>query len=246
MGRGGICVPRRFVARPVRSASRRDAIHVSNRSSHPRLPAWFWPVACAILVFVGLIFLIDYRLRPIVINTSSALAQRIGSEALNEALVDAISDYPDAKSLVKSEIERGAGGTSLAVTSLDMAKLAALQGVATRDAQTRLRELSHQHLRLPVLQLLSGSLLSGYALTVPVRFSLMGTVHSNLQTDIESKGVNQVVHVVYLELTANVMVITPLVHVPTTVQTRAPVVYLVMTGPVPNAYYQGSPTVPLR
>ncbi|GMA56299.1 hypothetical protein GCM10025858_08020 [Alicyclobacillus sacchari] len=178
-------------------------------------------IACAIFLLVGSILLIDYRLRPIAINTSSALAQRIGSEALNEALVDAISDYPDAKSLVHSEIERGAGGTSLTVTSVDMAKLAALQGVATRDAQNRLRELSHQHLRLPVLQLLSGSLLSGYALTVPVRFSLMGTVHSTLQTDIESKGVNQVVHVVYLELTANVMVIAPLVHVPTTVQTKA-------------------------
>lgn len=196
-------------------------------------------------VVTGILFYIDYRLRPMVIATSSTLAKRIGSEALAEALTDAISHYPDARSLVDTDLSHPSPRDTLSVTTLDMVKLTALQGIATSDAQNRLRELSTQRLRLPIFQMFTGSLLSGYAMTVPVRFSLLGSVHSTLETDIKSEGVNQVVHVIYLNLTANVMVMTPLINVPTTVQTRAPIVYLVMSGPVPNAFYgsNGQPNV---
>lgn len=223
---------RRFVSRPTSTRT-----NPSHARTVRRVPNWLLPVSLCAVVIAGVLFFIDYRLRPMVVATSSALAQRIGSDALTDALTAAIAHYPDAQTLVDTYFDHVSDRDTLGITTLDMAKLTMLQSIATSDAQERLSQLSTQRIRLPILQMFSGSLLSGYTMTVPVRFSLLGSVHSNIETDIQSEGVNQVVHVVYLDLKVNVMVMTPLINVPKTVQTRAPIVYLVMSGPVPNAFY---------
>lgn len=211
--------------RPVRSIS-------PKRSSR----AWVLPVLCVILAFLAGVYLLDQRLRPLVTTAASALAKRAGAEALSEALsFDIATDVPTG-SLVTTDIGKGSGG-QLAITSINMAKLSQLQQLATHDAQERLAALSKQTIRLPLVQMFSGSLLSGTTMTIPVRITLKGAVHSAIESDVETKGVNQVVHIIYLRVTADIMVITPFVSTPTQVETRAPVAYLIMSGPVPNAYY---------
>lgn len=172
-------------------------------------------------------------------TASASLASRVATEALNEAMGEVLASYPDAKTLVQIRVERVPSGQPLSIVTLDMAKLAKLQNEAIHASETRLQTLRKQSLALPVLQALSGSILAGYTVTVPVSFSLVGAVHARLDADVSSKGVNQVVHIVYLELTADVMTMTPLVRAPVHVTTRSPVVYIIMSGPVPNVVFPG-------
>jgi hypothetical protein len=55
------------------------------------------------------------------------------------------------------------------------------------------------------------------------------------------------VHILYLQLNAEVQVVAPLVAQPVSVQSRVPLAYVVFNGQVPNTYYGGwsqSPTLP--
>lgn len=171
-------------------------------------------------------------------TASSALAHRVGSEALNAALSQDISQFTGSDHLLTTHFQ-GRDGT-LSVTSVNMQELSLLQAEATHDAQERLSELSRQTIRLPIVHLLNGSLLSASTMTIPVRISMLGTVHSTIESDVETKGVNQVVHIISLHVTADIMVITPFVAAPASIDATTPVVYLVMAGPVPNAFYGDS------
>ncbi|AEJ44147.1 hypothetical protein TC41_2242 [Alicyclobacillus acidocaldarius subsp. acidocaldarius Tc-4-1] len=186
-----------------------------------------------------LVFWLEWRLAPMVRTASASLATRVATEALNQAMGEVLSSYPDGKDLVSIRMERGVNGQAFSIVTLNMAKLAKLQSEAIHASETRLETLRRQTLTLPVLQALSGSILAGYTATVPVSFSLVGAVHARLDADVASKGVNQVVHIVYLDLTADVMTITPLVRSPVHVTARSPVVYIVMSGPVPNVVFPG-------
>lgn len=234
------------MSRRFRSRSRRKRLH---RPAGRLIPVWLVPTTFVLLTLTLSLYLLDMRLRPMVMTASAALAHRAGSEALHAALDQDISSADEADDLLTTRV--GGSDGAFSVTSVNMAKLTELQGMATRDAQARLVELSRQTIRLPVVHMFSGSLLSGSTMTIPVRISMLGTVHSAIESDVETKGVNQVVHIIYLHVTADVMVITPFVTTPTSIETWAPVAYLVMSGPVPNAFYgndtlsKGGRTVPI-
>ncbi len=229
-------VPRSFVPRRGRVTRPREMRAAGWHASSRR---WF---AFALLCLAALAFgafWVEWRLAPIVRTSSASLAARVATEALNEAMGEVLAAYPNGEELVRVRMERGPSGQAFSIVTLDMAKLAKLQSEAIHASETRLQTLRRQTLPLPLLQALSGSILAGYTVTVPVSFSLVGAVHARLDADVESKGVNQVVHIVYLELTADVMTMAPLVRAPVHVTARSPVVYVIMSGPVPNVVFPG-------
>ncbi len=236
MDEGVTAVPKSFVPRPGRTRRGREA-----RAQGRRQPArrWFGVSLSCFAVIGFFIAWLEWRLAPMVRTASTSLATRVATEALNEAMGEVLSSYPDGKALVDIRVERAVSGQAFSIVTLDMAKLAKLQNEAIHASETRLHTLRRQTLELPVLQALSGSILAGYTATLPVSFSLVGAVHARLDADVATKGVNQVVHIVYLELTADVMTMTPLVRSPVHVTARSPVVYIIMSGPVPNVVFPG-------
>ncbi|MFD1676929.1 sporulation protein YunB [Alicyclobacillus fodiniaquatilis] len=198
------------------------------------IPRWLLPAAfvCAVLLFS--LYMLDHRLRPSVMTASTAIARRVGAEALNDALTADISAYEDDDKLLTTTTVNGG---KMTLTRVNMTALTQLQAIATKHAQASLQTLTNQTIRLPIVQMFSGSLISRSTFTLPVRITVIGSVHSKIDSDVESKGVNQVVHIVYLDLTAQVMVVSPFVTQPITIETKAPVAYVVMAGQVPNAYY---------
>lgn len=224
-------MPRRFRSRPSRTYRSSSK---SNRLPS-RQPPWLLVTGLIVACLFGVIYLLDAKMRPIVVTASTTLAHRAGAEALNVALTDEIERSADAAHLFSTKVEDDNNG--ITVTRVDIAALTQLQSTATEAARDRLSTLSQQTIRLPLVNMFSGSLLSRSTLTIPVHINLLGTVHSSIESDVQSMGVNQVVHIIYLHVTAEVMVITPFVSRPTVIDTRAPVAYVVMAGPVPNAYY---------
>ncbi|WAH38413.1 sporulation protein YunB [Alicyclobacillus dauci] len=219
---------KRFRPRPTRPSHSRPRLSV-------RFPRWMMSTIAMLGVLFGGLYLLDVKLRPMVTTASTALAHKAGSEALNEALTDEIMAYGARGPLLDTTVDKQAG--NFTITRVNMAAVTKLQGDVTRQAQARLQALSSQSIRLPLIRMFSGSLLSKSTLTIPVRMSMLGAVHSSIESEVQTKGVNQVVHIIYVHVTADIMVITPVVTTPITVDSRAPVAYLVMAGPVPSAYY---------
>lgn len=197
-----------------------------------RFPRFILTVALSVAVIFGILYLLDAKMKPVVVAASSTLANRVGSEALTGALTDVIEKHADNDHLFATYPLQS--GSDMTITRMDVSYLTQLQARAAEEATDRLENLSRQTIRLPLFSMYSGSLLSRSTLTIPVRIHLLGAVHTSIESDVSSRGVNQVVHIISIHETAEVMVITPFVSKPTHIDAKSPVVYIVMSGPVPH------------
>lgn len=193
-----------------------------------------------ILTVLSLMFLLlDLKVRPVVVVAARALATRAATEALNQAVTEEIAHDVDYDRMV--EIDKGPDGRTQ-VARFNFASVTELQAAATARAQDNLRALSLDAIQLPLGQALAGPLIGNAGPRLPIHLYLLGTAHSSVTTDVKSVGVNQTVHILYLDLSAQVNVVAPLVTTPITVQARVPIAYVVLAGPVPNTYFNGSGT----
>lgn len=222
-------MPRRFRSRPT---------------IRHRAKGYFWARICVMIprsllaimgvvsLVLGILYLLDAKMKPVVLAASSTMAHRVGAQALTMALADVVQEQAGDDHLFTTV--PASNHSQITMTRVDVSYLTKLQAAAGAEATERLNALSKQTIRLPLLSMYSGSLLSRSTWTIPVRIQLLGAVHTSIESDVMSKGVNQVVHIIWVREMAEVMVITPFVSRPTTVDAKSPVAYVVMSGPVPH------------
>ena len=197
--------------------------------------SWTLLVGIFLLSITGILYYFDVKLRPSIASASKAVATHVASEALNQALTEKLAESMNKTSFV--EFAPHEDKSDLTVTRFNLQAVTKLQAEATEQAEKVLGELSRQNIQLPVGHILGGSFFTALNMNLPLRLSLLGNVHSSVYADVKSVGVNQTVHILYLELSANVNVLAPLVTQPVVVRSNAPIAYIVLSGPVPNAYY---------
>lgn len=181
------------------------------------------------------LYFVDYKLRPSLQLAASALARRVATEALNQALTEELAHTTDESDIV--HVETTGSHPELTVARFNLHVITALQSDATKQAELAMHQLSKQTIRLPFGHIFGGSVLSTTQMNVPVHLYLIGNAHSSIYADVKSVGVNQTVHILYLQLSADVNVVAPFVTQTTEVDSRSPIAYIVLAGSVPNTYF---------
>lgn len=208
----------------------------ATRSVRARRLQGGWLSAAAFIGMLTLVaHLMEVKVRPVVAATARAVATRAATEALNEALSEEVAALADSRRIVHIEKD---GRGDIEVAEVDFAAVTALQSAATAHAQEELHKLEHETFPMPIGEVLYGPLFSSIGPRVPVRFTLLGTAHSSIVTQSRTVGINQTVHVIYLDLTAQVNVLTPFTATPTTVTSKMPIAYVVFSGEIPHTYFQ--------
>ena len=228
--------------RPVRTSPWRQATSDQQPSApgrRGRVSPFLLTLFLMVLIPVFTYWWLDYKVRPVMVMTAKALAMRSATDALSQATTQEIAQLADYGRMV--EIEDGPDGRTQ-VARFNFASVTQLQFAATKRAQAALRNLTLETLKIPSGQVLAGPLAAGVGPGIPVRMYVIGTAHSSIATEVKSVGVNQTVHILYLDLSAQVNVVAPLVATPITVQSRIPIAYVVLAGPVPNTYLNGQTT----
>lgn len=223
--------------RPVRTRG-------SKRSTPQRIRTIYLPsfrplvsITLALFAILGLAFYwLDVKVRPVMTVAARAIATRVATDALNEAVTAQIAHDADYSRIV--EIDTGPDG-HLQVARFNFASVTELQVAATHRAQVNLQALSADSLPLPLGQILAGPIVGRAGPQLSMHLYLVGSAHSSVTTDVKSVGVNQTVHILYLDLTAQVNVVAPLLSSPVTVQSHIPLAYVVLSGTVPNTYLNG-------
>lgn len=194
---------------------------------------WMIMMFLVMLVMTGIIRMMDVQLRPSIAMAARAIALRTATEALNGAVTEQLAEDAEASRIV--HIVRDKQG-ELQTAEFDFASVTRLQTAATARAEKQLHNLGEETLYLPVMQALGGSWFAAFGPRLPVHVVMLGTAHSSVVADVKSVGINQTVHILYLDLTADVRVVAPLVAQPATVHVRVPVAYVVFAGEVPKTY----------
>ncbi|MCL6636794.1 MAG: sporulation protein YunB [Alicyclobacillus sp.] len=200
------------------------------------LPGWLRGLVLLCLgtgLVCGLLAWIEWRLRPAVTASARAMAVRVATEALNAAVTEELVRDTAVEHLL---VVDQADGQQPRVAHFDFAAVTQVQAAAADRAEAQLRDLSAKPFRLPVFHAVGGSLMADVGPSLPVKVYLVGSAHASVRAQVQSVGVNQTVHLLYLDLSADVQAVAPLVTEPAHVQTSTLLAYVVMNGDVPDTY----------
>jgi sporulation protein YunB len=189
------------------------------------------------LMFIVLVYVFDLRLRPQVATAASAVAKHAAAEAIQDALAHELVD--DDKTLNLIEVKSHVGTQDMTIAKFNVQEMAKLQSATATRVDDELERLGTQKIPLPISQVIGGSIFSFADFSIPMKLSMIGTANSSVYADVQSAGVNQTVHILYLNIAVDVNVMTPFVTKPVHLETKSPVAYLVLSGPVPDVYYSG-------
>ena len=189
-------------------------------------------LATALLAAVAALWYVNASLRPVLAGLASARVESAAARAMNEAILEVLSDGAAGELLRVRESNQG----HVSLLTADAGKLNLLAADCAAAAQSRIQGLGEQGVSVPLGTLSGIPLLSGLGPRLSFRFAPVGMVQSSFRSEFRSAGINQTLHRITLELTASIRIVLPGRSCSVTVCAQAPVAENVIVGDVPDAY----------
>ena len=80
-------------------------------------------------------------------------------------------------------------------------------------------------------------MLAGRGPKIEIKMSTIGDIQTDLKSEFSSAGINQTIHRIYLEVTCNVVILTPFDTIEETIVNQVLLAEGVIVGNIPNTYY---------
>lgn len=103
--------------------------------------------------------------------------------------------------------------------------------------QEALNNKDNEIFYIPLGSFTGSRFLAGRGINVEIKMSTIGNVETNLRSEFISSGINQTLHKIYLEVTCNVIVLTPFNSVEEKIVNQILLAEAVIVGITPNTYY---------
>ncbi|MGI5876875.1 MAG: sporulation protein YunB [Dethiobacteria bacterium] len=200
-------------------------------------------IIISLLVFILMegFFFLERRLRPVIISIAEVRAHALAIEAVNEAVMDSITDDQIYNELISIKQDEQGKIIMAQINTLEVNRLIARTTIAIQDTLT---SLMREPFRLPLGAVFDNYLLATYGPGIPIKLIPVGKVSTLVRDSFEDAGINQVRHKIYLDITAEVRIAVPLIVSETKVHTTVPLADAIYPGKVPetviNLNLQGS------
>ena len=185
------------------------------------------------LIGVGIFYYIKKTVKPAIIEASVVTVRSLGTNIINNSAKSALTlgvNYDDMFT-----VEKDSGGKIKAVKSNALALNTILRQIA-EIAQKDLDKMGTQDITLPLGTISGLVLLTGFGPDVTIKITPIGAVQCEYISIFESAGINQTLHRLYINVTANIKIITPVDDAQTTVGTEFLLCEHMIIGEVPETY----------
>lgn len=186
-----------------------------------------------VLAVVISFFTLNAALYPIVESMLQVQAERIFTQAVNEAVLAVADGSMAADSFV--ELKTGDNGEVSSVQT-DSAAVNRFRAEVSRAVAERLNEIEHEDLKVPIGSLLGGELFTGRGPAVKLRLVQKGSITADISGAFYEAGINQTCHQINCDVSARLVAIIPGVSVPVELNTTVMVAQSVIVGEVPDSY----------
>ncbi len=211
-----------------------------------------------ISISVLLLFkLFNNRLKPIFITIANSEAKKISTLIINDAVGKQLASSLTVENLFNISKDNNGNITSIDLNSMIVNKVLT---TTTSTAILNLKLLEEgkiEQLELPDSVIVSydkndlkkgiiyniptgvvfgNTILSNIGPKIPVKFSLIGSVTSNINTKITNYGINNALIEVYVDLTVELEVILPLMTDNIEVTSSIPIAIKLIQGNIPSYY----------
>jgi len=185
-----------------------------------------------LILFLG----VNRNLVPVMTEMAINEANDLITAAINEAITDQLLDG----SLSYTEIirlEKDAAGNITALTT-DIARVNALQALITNEVIARVSALGETNMRIPLGNIIGGSVLSGRGPGIAFRVVTLGNPSATFSNEFLTAGINQTKHQIMLEIAIQVNILVPGHAARETITTQMLVAETIIVGDVPGTFGQ--------
>lgn len=188
----------------------------------------------AALIIIGIILLIDIRVRPIIEKTttyqSKILATRIINDAVYAELENEDLGYNELVSLTYND------NNSISSIESNMININRLKAKITKSVNDELKNLDAHDLSISLGTVTGFSAFYNQGPMIPITLRPEGYVEASLISAFESAGINQTLHRILVEINVDISAIIPGYTSSATVETQFVIAETVIVGNVPEGY----------
>ncbi|MBL0387399.1 sporulation protein YunB [Tumebacillus sp. ITR2] len=188
---------------------------------------------------VQTIYYYETSMRPHLELAAEKYAEQYAVKAINDSISKKIASVADYNLLMN--FREGPNG-KVSAGYFNMQEATRLQAQVTDYIQGELSHSKEEEISLPLGVVYESSILAALGPDIPIKIRPITIAKSQVGYETRNAGINQTVHVLYLDLTVEETIVVPFSTHPNAVSTRVPIAYLVMVGDVPQMVYnaQGS------
>lgn len=193
-----------------------------------------------ILLPILLLFLVIYlfhavenNLKPSIIETAETRAHLVATEAIHRALYEKVLadvDYNDLIFIHKDTQQR------ITMMQANTIKINRIVSEANLEIKQALRNLPSEAIQIPLGGALGSQLLAFYGPKITLRFIPVGSLDVKFIDQFQQAGINQVRHILYLDVKTTVKIVVPMVAQEVTLTNQIPIAETIIVGQVPNTY----------
>lgn len=185
-----------------------------------------------VLVFISVIVIFEIRLKPIV----NGIAE-VQSKSLSTILISqTVNDILEETGITCDELEEINLNSNGSISSINTntVVLNKLKNMISVRIQNNLADIKNKCVNVPLGTLLGSNLFNGQGPNIPLYITLSGNVASDFESAFESGGINQTVHKLSINVSAEITVIMPMSTFTTNVDTSVIIGETVIVGSVPS------------
>ncbi|MBD5117087.1 MAG: sporulation protein YunB [Ruminococcaceae bacterium] len=188
----------------------------------------------AALIIVGIILLIDLRVRPIIEKTtiyqSKILATRIINDVVYTQLENEELGYNELVSVTYND------NNSISSIESNMVNINRLKAKITKSVNDELADLDANDLSISLGTVSGFSAFYNQGPMIPITLRPEGYVETSLISAFESAGINQTLHRILVEINVDISAIIPGYTSSATIKTQFVIAETVIVGSVPEGY----------
>ena len=192
-------------------------------------------VSIVLLVIVVLVVIFSIMVNPVIMDTVEVKSKALATRAMNSSVADVVMNsivYDELVTIISDEF----GNISMIqANSLEINNLSKDLALA---CEQRISEYGGRGVTIPIGTFTGIPLLVGRGPRIKVKMTPIGSVFCKFSSKFDTAGINQTVHKIYINISANVSVIMPLSSRSFQAEQQVLISESVIVGQVPEVYLQ--------
>jgi sporulation protein YunB len=191
----------------------------------------FLCVAIAVIVFILMHF--QKNVTTVILSISEASVKSIATVAINEAVYYTLNDalnYEDIITIHKDDYGKISAITTNSIKINEIARDTAYL------SQQNLKRIGESGIKVPIGALTGSAALAGFGPKITIKIIPIGNVLCQFISEFKEAGINQTTHRIYLEIIADISIITPTATTSIASKTEVLICENLLVGEVPDTF----------
>lgn len=177
-----------------------------------------------------------YKMRPVIIRYAVSVAETKFLDSANEAVLEILADENVSYNDI-AELSRGSDGQVTSVVT-NVTKINNLKSLIAKRLSEIIDSKEYYDLYIPIGTFFSNNYTNGLGPKLHFKIQLTGTAFVNFSHEFKSAGINQVLHIVMIDMDISGNLVTAGYADPINVSTSAIAMQSLIVGAAPEAFTQ--------